>query len=171
MKYFILSALFFSLVAHADVYRSVDQYGNTVYSDIEDETSEKVVIDIAPSYTAVAVEAELPIFEEEVAEENIIPNYKLTIVSPSQNESLHNPESIIVAVELMPELNALRNDKLLFKLDGKEVTAASTSLNTVLTGVERGSHILLVSVVDKKGKVLKKSKSTLFHVHRTSVAP
>jgi len=57
-----------------------------------------------------------------------------------------------------------------FKLDGKKVGEPQTGLSYTFQNIERGSHILTVSVVNKKGKVIKASKSVLFHMHRNSVA-
>lgn len=172
MKYYIFILLFATLSSQAEVYRTVDADGNVVFSDVEDDRSEKVIIDIAPSYTAPNIPAVDIVEEPTKAEEGriAIPKYKLSIISPQQNETFQNPENIAVVAEISPKLNSKRNDQLIFKLDGKQVGDQQTPLNTVLTGVERGSHILVVSVVDQSGKVLKSSKSSLFHVHRHSVA-
>jgi len=171
MKYGLLLILLIGTIAQAQVYRTFDKNGNVIYTDVEDDNAEEIIIDIAPSYTAPVI---LPSFtpEEESLEDEVViePKYKVSISSPAQNESFQNPESISVTASISPELNLIRADKLLFKLDGKKVDKASTSTSITLTEIERGSHILVVSVVDKTGKVLKKSKSILFHVHRQSVA-
>ena len=170
MKYYLFILLFVVFVAQAQIYRSVGADGSVVFSDIEEDNSEKVSIDIAPSYTAP--EILLGVIEENLEAEKaivVIPKYKLSISSPRQNGTFQNPENIAVMVTISPELNATRDDKLIFKLDGKQIGSAQIPLNTVLTGVERGSHILLVSVIDKSGKVLKSSQSILFHVQRGSI--
>ncbi len=170
MKYGLLIILLVASIAQAQVYRTVDKNGNVIYSDIEDDNSEEVIIDIAPSYTAPEILPLQNLDEESLGNEIAIPKYKIKIGSPVQNESFHNPESISVTASVSPMLTGIRADKLLFKLDGKAVGKASTSTSVTLKGIERGSHILVVSVVDKKGKVIKSSKSILFHVHRHSAA-
>lgn len=169
MKYYLFTLLFTAFVAQAQVYRTVDAYGNIIFSDVEEDSSEKVIIDIAPSYTAPKI-SPIEAVEEKVEATIAIPKYKLSVSSPQQNETFQNPENIAVTATISPELNVARDDKLIFKLDGKQIGSAQLPLNTVLTGVERGSHILLVSVVDKSGKVLKSSQSILFHVQRHSIA-
>jgi len=171
MKYGLLLVLLIGSIAQAEVYRTVDKNGNVIYTDIKDDNSEEVFIDIAPSYTAPVIAPSISTEDELLEPQSIaIPSYKVSISSPTQNESIQNPESISVTASVTPVLNAIRADKILFKLDGKAVGKASTSTSTTLTEIERGSHILVVSVVDKTGKVIKSSKSVLFHIQRHSVA-
>ncbi len=172
MKQYLFLLLFLATSASAAVYRTVDADGNVVFSDVEEDASEQVTIDIAPSYSPPTIpDVELDSEDKRSDDLNLTtPNYLISITSPLQNETFQNPENIAVTAEINPKLSELRADKLLFKLDGKPVGASQTPLNTVLSGVERGSHILVVSVVDKSGKVLKTSKSVLFHVHRHSIA-
>jgi len=182
MKYGFLLLLLVAAGLQAQVYRSVDKNGNVIYSDVESDNAEEVIIDLAPSYTAPTVISPSSngengsTYEDEPTEENLedkvitIPKYQVTIISPAQNESFQNPEMITVTANILPVLNAIRADKLLFKLDGKIIGSAQASTSITLTALERGSHILLVSIVDKTGTVIKKSKSVLFHVHRRSIA-
>lgn len=172
MKYFLILILFLSAgIQAAGVYRTVDKNGNIIFSDVEEDNSEEVLIDIAPSYIPPPA---APLIPEENAQKeeasDVIPKYQISISSPAQNETFQNPESITVTAVVTPELNGVRADKLLFKLDGKPVGDAQKETSVTITELERGSHILVVSVVDRTGKVMKKSKSTLFHVHRASVA-
>ncbi|NOQ94642.1 MAG: DUF4124 domain-containing protein [Methylophaga sp.] len=172
MKYGLLLLLFIASAAmQAQVYRSVDKNGNVVYTDVASDNAEEVIIDIAPSYSPPPT---VPLATEgkDTEEENngAMPLYKVSITSPTQNESFQNPEAVSATVSIEPKLNGLRADKLLFKLDGRNVGKAQSSEAISLTNLERGSHILVVSVVNKAGKVLTRSKSILFHIHRASVA-
>jgi len=169
MKYLLILLLLIASASQATIYRTVDKNGNIIYSDVESDNSKPVTVDVAPGYTPPTIV--LPIEEDAKKEEAIIavPNYTLSITSPVQNQTFQNPESVPVVATILPKLNKERADKLVFKLDGKPVGSPQTPSNTVLTELERGSHILVVSVVDKKGKVLKRSKSILFHVQRHSV--
>ena len=170
MKYGLLLILLIGSIAQAQVYRTVDKDGNVVFTDVADDNAEEVIIDIAPSYTPPVIVPTLEAEEETEDKVIAIPKYKVSITAPAQNESFQNPETVSVTANLLPELNAIRADKLLFKLDGKPVGKPQSATSITLTELERGSHILLVSVVDKTGKVIKSSKSVLFHVHRRSVA-
>ncbi|MDC9724447.1 MAG: DUF4124 domain-containing protein [Gammaproteobacteria bacterium] len=171
MKYGLLFLLLITSAIHAQVYRSVDKNGNVVFTDVASDNSEEVIIDIAPSYNPPPT---VPLAVEDSDVENSTdvktPLYKVSITSPTHNESIQNPETVSATVSIEPKLNAIRADKLLFKLDGKNVGKAQTSETISLPRLDRGSHILVVSVVDKAGKVLTRSKSILFHIHRASVA-
>lgn len=169
MKYGLLIILLVTSFAQAQVYRTVDKNGNVIFSDVEEDNAEEVIIDIAPSYTAPTI---IPTQEIEQELDNAVievPKYKVTITSPAHNETFQNPESIDVIVNVSPELNIPRADNILFKLDGKAIGSAQSATSTTLTGLERGSHILVASVVDKTGKVIKSSKSVLFHIQRHSI--
>lgn len=170
MKYLVIILLFIATALQAAVYRTVDKHGNVVYTDIEDERSEEVIIDIAPSYTPLPI-PKVETVDADEGEDNVeeVPNYQIKIISPAQDESFQNPEEITVVAAVSPALNSKRADKLQFKLDGKPVQSPQQGTSISLSALERGSHILVVSVVDKSGKALKRSKSILFHVHRRSV--
>jgi len=164
------------LITYADdIYRSVDRDGNVTFTDEPDTKAELIELEELPTYEA----APLPILpientvqqEEEVVEDIKKPKYKISITSPEQNQSIWAGGGILTAtVSVQPELNSQRADKVQFKLDGKKVGEPQTGLSYSFENLDRGSHILAVSVVDNKGKVLKTSKSVLFHVHRKSIA-
>jgi len=171
VKYYLLIALFITGTLAAEIYRTVEADGNTVFSDIESGSSEKMAIDIAPSYVAPNLNSHDVANEMELVQPADIAamDYHLFIVSPSQNETFQNPENIRVEAALSPNLDMTRGDRLQFELDGKKQGSVQASNAIVLTEVERGSHILSVLIVDSAGQTVKKSKSILFHVHRQSV--
>jgi hypothetical protein len=96
-----------------------------------------------------------------------VPNYTVSIVSPSQNEAIRaNAGNITISSTITPALDTERADKLVFSLDDQLKSAAQDANSYTFTNVDRGSHIAVVSVVDKTGKVIKASKSILFHLQR-----
>ena len=172
MKYYLMIGLLLATSIQAGIYRSVDENGNVIFSDVEDERSEEIIIDLAPSPVTPSTSPNI-VFDDILLEKKKQPtvtNYQLSIISPMQNENIHNPESISVEVTISPRLNVRGGDLLQFELDGKPLGNAQTLTSTQLVDIERGSHILTVSVKNSVGNVLKKSKSTLFHVHRHSVS-
>lgn len=177
MKYYLGVFLFsLSTVLAADIYRSVDRDGNVTYTDEPNNKAELIELEELPTYEAAPLPiAPPPIAEPEQAEEATEdakrPKYTIRIVSPEQNQSIWAGGGIITATaSVKPALNEKRGDKIQFKLDGKVVSEPQTGLSYTFENVDRGSHILVASVVNKKGKVLKASKSVLFHIHRKSIA-
>lgn len=169
MKYYTLLLLLISLAVSADVYRSVDKQGNVIFSDTSTDNAEKIELQESYTYTPPVIidladdEPSVPLIEIAV------PNYTVAIMSPSQNETIReNAGNIIISSTVIPALNTERGDRLIFSLDGQLKSEAQDTTSYTFTNVDRGSHIAVVSVVDKTGKVIKASKSTLFHLQRVS---
>ena len=167
MKYFTLLLLLISLAVHAEVYRSVDKQGNVIFSDTATDDAEKIELQESYTYTPPVIidladdEPSLPLIEIAV------PDYTVIITSPSQNETIReNAGNITINSSITPSVNTDRGDKLIFSIDGKLKSAAQDATSYTFTNVDRGSHIAVVSVVDKTGKVIKASKSVLFHLQR-----
>jgi len=175
MKQTLWLVIFVTFGVQADIYRSIDREGNVTFTDEPDTKAELIELEELPTYEAlpipVAVPLEtstLPDGAEATAKK---PKYKISVMYPEQNQSIWEGGGIFTAtVTVQPQLNANRADQIQFKLDGKAVSGPQSELSHTFENIERGSHILAVSVVDKNGKVLKTSKSILFHMHRNSIA-
>ncbi|MDH5357203.1 MAG: DUF4124 domain-containing protein [Gammaproteobacteria bacterium] len=172
MKFALVLLMFIVMTAHAVVYRSTDRHGNVIFSDQPDDNAEQIELKKLPTYTPAPIPVTPDIIEPEQLLENVLPpKYQIKIVSPKQNESIwENAGNVGVNVELTPELNTERGDQLMLKLDGVQIGEPQVASSFTLTNIDRGSHVLVVSVVDKMGKVLRRSVSVLFHLHRRSVA-
>jgi len=173
MRISLLLLLLLPFAIQADIYRSVAKDGTVTYTDEPDTKAELIELEELPTYEAAPIPA-LPIesaVEAEQEQDSKKPKYKISITSPEQNQSIWKGGGVLSAsVSVEPALNAKRKDKVQFKLDGKKVGDPQAELSYAFENIERGSHILTVSVVDKKGRILKTSKSVLFHMHRASVA-
>lgn len=170
MRYLTLILLFSATITSADVYRTVDEYGNIMFTDNPDGKAEKIEVETTSTYSPVAIPQEQIEPELEQQEEFPVPNYRVTIASPAQNESFwSNDGTVNVSVDVQPELSAERGDMLIFKLDGQDVGAPQSSPNFTLSNLDRGSHIIVASIIDNNGNVLKTSKSILFHLQRRSL--
>ncbi len=169
MRYLIIILLFFTSIASADVYRTVDEFGNVMFTDNPDSKAEKINVQPTSTYSPVAI-PEQQIEAELTEDEFPVPNYKISIISPAQNESFwSNDGTVNINVNVQPELSAERGDMLVFKLDGQDVGVPQSSPNFTLSNLDRGSHIIVASIIDADGQVLITSKSTLFHLQRRSL--
>lgn len=170
MKYYTFLLLFIVVAVQADVYRSVDKQGNISFSDTSTDNSEKVELKESFTYTPPTIVDSVD--DEQVPDpvETAVPSYAIVITSPNQNETVReNAGNVIVTSMISPELNIERGDKVIFSLDGSIKSTAQEANSYTFTNIDRGSHIAVVSVVDKNGKVLKSSKSVLFHLQRIAV--
>lgn len=174
MRISLILLLLISFCLQADIYRLVDSDGNVTFTDEPNNKAELIELEEMPTYEPIAipvsaVENTLAPLEEE-SDALLIPNYMVMITSPEQNQSIWTGGGVLTAsVSLQPELSTGRADLLQFKMDGRNVGDAQTSLSYNFENIERGSHILTVSVVDKKGRTLATSKSILFQMHHYSI--
>ena len=170
MKYLTLALLFLATIAKADVYQTVDEYGNIMFTDNPDGKAKKIEVETTSTYSPVAIPQEQVELETEQQDEFPVPNYRLNIASPAQNESFwSNDGTVNISVNVQPALSVERGDMLTFKLDGQSVGQPQSSPNFALSNLDRGSHIIVASIVDSDGNVLKNSRSTLFHLQRRSL--
>jgi hypothetical protein len=87
---------------------------------------------------------------------------QLTILLPANNETLsESVDDMDVTLALIPDLQVDHRIEVL--LDGQRIQDAFRTTRFTISGLEPGSHILEARVVDPEGKVLRRSKSVLFH--------
>jgi hypothetical protein len=151
--------------ATAEIYKWVDKNGNVHYSDEEVDGSEQVKLTKGNSYAPVETTTAQPSAQEKIE----APTYTaISITKPSLNETIRdNNGNIAVAIDLAPALRP-GNSITLF-MDDKELLKGKTQTGFTLNNVDRGSHTLRASVVDKNGAVLISSKSVIFHLHRAII--
>ena len=166
----IIGAL--SLPAQAEIYRTVDENGNVVFTDIppreDDENAEQIIIENPNSF---AVEEAIPntdawIVEPEEGEEAEAPfRYQaLEIVSPVDDEPVReNAGNITIVTNLNPRLQRGHVARLL--MDGSVVQEGPRA-SFSLANVDRGTHTISVEIVDENGDVLIRSSDSTFHMLR-----
>lgn len=151
--------------ASADVYRSVDEDGNIIFSDTPSEGAEKIELRDAQT---VESQPGTESFEYEPPKSDPPPRYKgVAITSPQDNEAVRaNNGNITIGMSVNPSLKP--GDKLVLTMDGKEI-ASGRSTSVSLENVDRGTHTLSARVVGRDGKTLASSESVKFHLLRHSV--
>jgi len=152
----------------ADVYRSVDDSGNIVYSDKPSPDAEKIQIDeiqtieapdIGPfEYTPPKNPAGTPIYT------------KLEITSPEEGAAIRsNSGEITISSVLEPGLNTASGHQLVLIMDGNDVATGGPQFN--LQNVDRGTHSVSVAIKDSSGKVVMQSTPVTFTLQRIAVQP
>lgn len=165
------------LPAQAEIYRTVDENGNVVFTDIppreDDENAEQIIIENPNSF---AVEEAIPnadawIVEPEEGETEEAPfRYEaLDIVSPADDEPVReNAGNITVVTNLSPRLQRGHVARLL--MDGS-VAQEGSQASFDLANVDRGTHTIAVEIVDENGRVLIRSDQSTFHMLRFAGGP
>ena len=168
MRIFLLIlVLLLSVSARADVYRSVDENGNIVYSDKPSADAEKIQIDEIQTIKGDEVEPFEYTPPEDRKDKEARSSYTLVqITHPQNNQTIRaNAGNISVSINIKPGLRP--SHKIVLYLDGKIVAEGSTQIN--LENVERGTHSLNAVIKSSDGSDLNRSAPVIFTVQRVAV--
>ena len=168
-KLLTLAVLALPLMAHAALYKWVDDNGEVVYSDTPPPQKAEEIrppsLNVTPAVKYKAKEA--PAAEEAPAATFNYTEFK--VVSPAMEETVRNNNgSLTVAVSLTPKLNTDLGHTIAFLVDGKVKVKNSTSLSKTLTFIERGTHSISAKVKDVNGKTVMATDSVTIHMFRGS---
>lgn len=166
MRIFLL-IIYFCLafpVLAIDVYRTVDENGNMIFSDTPVAGAEKIRVDqiktVAPD--------QIPKFEYTSPPKAVDAYSRLEIVSPEHDSVIQSDNgNVTVSAALEPALNLRAGHYLVLYLDGNEA-ASGTSPQFILSNMERGTHTLNISVVDQSGKQVISSSAVSFTLYQHS---
>jgi hypothetical protein len=149
--------------ALADTYVRVEKDGTRTYSDRPLPGGQPVVLQPAQTYSAPASQDPTRPAEERALTEAATFQYQRCELTPSNEQTFQNPESISVSLATEPRL--LMGHLVTLSMDGSPL---STEPAAVISQPERGTHTVSAQVTDRSGRSLC-SASTTFHVQRTSL--
>lgn len=167
-----IAALSLPVPAESQIFRTVDEDGNVVFTDIppreDDENAEQIIIENPNSF---AVEEAIPkadawIVEPEEGEEAEPPfRYNaLEIVSPADDEPVReNAGNITIVTNVSPRMQRGHVARLL--MDGS-VVQEGPQASFDLANVDRGTHTIAVEIIDEQGQVLIRTEESTFHMLR-----
>lgn len=157
----ILSSLL--AVAEDTVYRSTDKNGNAVFTDQATENAQEIEIKETATYTET-----VPTYTPTSKTKN---GYKsmgytsLSILQPASEEAIRsNSGNLTVSYSLQPALESKHSTELL--IDGSPVQSSGSGGSFSLTNIDRGTHTLMVQVIDDSGSVLITSDSVMITMLR-----
>jgi hypothetical protein len=163
----LLLLLFFVpwAVVSAEVYKWVDEEGNTHYGDQPKSGAEKVKMEsTVTTYTP-------PPLNKVANDTSSTPpaiNYKIDIVTPTSFQTFFNDSNgtVRVALNVNPTPDTETGAKYIFYLDGKAVSAAITTPNMQLSNLVRGAHKIKAWMYDKEGRLLAQSTEITFYIKK-----
>jgi hypothetical protein len=147
----------------------VEKDGSKTYSDRPIPGGQPVELATAQTYSAPNISTPAPgqtPREQQLLEQMDDFRYASCAVSPTNDTSFTNPESIVVEVGLSPALRA--TDTISVTVDGQPIPGGPNALSAKLTTVHRGSHTVAAVVKNRYGKTLCQATSA-FHVIRPSL--
>jgi hypothetical protein len=164
----LLGSLLAASAAQATTYMRVEKDGSKTYSDRPLPGGQEVVIESAQTYSAPP--APTPVDPSRSPEQQQVldaANFRYSCaLTPRADETFQNPESIVLAVQLTPQLRP--GDQVQFSMDGTGIANEENATSRMLEFPDRGSHTASVQITDRSGKSVCNVSST-FHVQRTGV--
>lgn len=172
LRMLLFIALALPLAATAGtVYKYFDANGNVVFTDQPVPGAEKIVVPETQTYSPEPTARPRQILPAMPATpggdaSQLNPYSQFKIRSPAPDETFRNVDDVLVSLSILPRLR--QGHKVQLLLDGKPVGAAKPSPQFALPGIARGSHSVVAQILDAQGRVVAKTGSVSFHVHKTS---
>jgi len=162
-RFNLLIMLLVAVPLHAaDVYKSVDRDGNTVFSDIPSENAEKIEVRELPTIPALEQQPDRPVKAEPVARYNT-----LSITSPKNDETYFRSEGdLVVALQIQPRLAS--GDTVVLYLNSNEFLSGRSSTYSI-PELDRGTYQLRVAIKDSADKIIMSTETVTFHLRQASI--
>jgi hypothetical protein len=167
MKHFMVLLILLSASVQADVYKSVNEDGEIIFSDQPTPNAERIKLPELPTYKALPV----PGFSSSpnTAAPVASPYNSVKIITPENDATIRDNQGIVrVEVALEPPLMIKQGHKIQFYLNGEPHGTPIGTTSISFSNLDRGSYTLSTSVVDASGTVLMTSEPVVFHLHRES---
>jgi len=167
MKRIPVILILLSASVQADVYKSVNEDGEIIFSDQPTPNAKRIKLPELPTYKALPVPG---ISSGQETAPVASPYDSVKIITPENDATIRDNQGVVrVEVALEPPLMIKQGHKIQFFLNGEPhgIPVATTSIS--FSNLDRGTYTLSTSVVDASGAVLMTSDPVVFHLHRESV--
>ncbi|WXL26227.1 DUF4124 domain-containing protein [Ectopseudomonas mendocina] len=167
-KLLLCSVMLLALPAMAQVYTYIDAEGNRVFTDKPRSTTAQPV-QLAPSNSMPSYERQTPQVAPTNEEAPKLRYKVLRILIPLPDANIRdNAGNLIVTADSEPGLYPNHLYRLV--MDGKQVGSAQSSPVFALENVDRGTHRIAIEIIDEKERIVERTPSQPFHLHRISLA-
>ncbi len=160
--------------ALAAIYKTVDEDGNVVFTDVPPAKGDGAAVDLSAGnrYAPAPVTTPLPApaaAQEEEEEQEITSYERIGILAPANDEAIRdNAGNLSVRYALSPSLDTKHGHSLRLLLDGVPQAGEAGEATFSFTNLDRGTHTLTLQVVNASGQVLNESAPVSFHMLRFS---
>lgn len=162
----LIFSLFFSNIATAEIYKTVDKNGRITYSDTPPPNTNAKPVELKPINTTPAVVA-TPNYTPTPTQNMDSPPYQVQLIAPINGTTLMpNERSVTLSASLNQNLQ--NGDVFVYKIDG-EIITKTTEFSYSYNEPPRGEHSLTVEVVNTEGTTLAQSNAINLSVIRPLV--
>lgn len=156
------------------VYKSIAPDGSVEYSDQPGPDASPLQIPpsptLAPLPKAQNPSPPSPPSPASQASEPSVQYQAVEIVSPQQDAAIRqNAGRLTLQVKVEPGLDVQAGDRLAVRMDGSLLAGRFTGDQLTLSNVDRGTHQVVVEVVDSKGNTRISSQPLSIHMLRHSI--
>ncbi len=141
------------------VYKQVGEDGVPVFSDQGSPDAERVNIEETMTFSDDLVKETMNarrLAEEQAQAESANIAYKIRITDPENDAAIRdNAGNLSISISLSPEL--VTGHKAALLMNGKQIRELTGSTSFALPNVDRGTHTLVVRVMDQRGKTIEES--------------
>lgn len=172
LMYALIASLILALsalpAAAQNIYKSVDEDGNVVYTD-EPPSPEAQPMDLPPitvadPYEVPAESRDVPEGEREEVPDVLYPD--LGFISPVSEEHFWGTGGSFTA-QLGSAQSLAGDHQVQFFLNGQEA-GTSSSYFLQISGVDRGEHAISAAIVDASGQVVARAGPVVFYMRQHS---
>jgi hypothetical protein len=167
---FTLMSLACSLALAATVYKWVDENGTVHYSDQPHANAQKLQVQAAQTYPAMATPSQAAAAANVNAGNDAADrSYRgCAIVNPQDGAQVANVDSLSVSVRTDPAVHA--GDQIYILMDGTALNGGNpTGAQFSVSPVDRGSHTLQAVVRDASGNLMCQTPGITVDVHQNSI--
>lgn len=151
-------------VVNAEIYKTVDKNGHTVYTDLPPANTTATPVELPNINTLPAPAADTSIYNLPQQAKPAAISYQVQITSPVNGATLMpNERNLNISVTIDKAI--LEGHLLYYFVDDKQVKETLDTTITVEDPV-RGEHKLIVKVMDKEGNVFGESNTVTLVVIR-----
>lgn len=152
----------------AEIFKSQNDKGEWVYTDIPSPDAERIKLPPLSTYSPPPIKSSHSAATP--AEESAAIYQTMVFIEPQDDVTIRDNEGKLkVMVGLDPALKIEEGHKIQYYLDGSPYGDAIASSQVTVKKVDRGEHRLGAQVLGAGGELLLKAEPVTFHLHRQSV--
>lgn len=152
--------LAFSVFAET-VYKTTNPDGSVSFTDRETKNSEKIEVQKTQTVPAQRFSNTVNLPVKKLSPQT---EYAITIKQPLNDSTILDSHDVAVTISVEPVISAGSTNKIRYQLGGQ--TIENQSMVVVFKNVARGSHNLIVSIINANGEQIGSPVTHIIHMKR-----